>query len=845
MPALDDAWASDVVLGDGASVHIRPIRPSDAPALAAFHLAQPAEANYRRYFSPKPELTEHELEHFTNVDMVDRVALVVEDRGELIGWASYERWPGRADADAAFQVDAHQQGRGIATLLLEHLAAIARTNGITKFTAEVLADNRPMLAVFTRAGWPVQRRFESGIVDLDWPLDDTSEFVDSVERREQRADSRAVARLLMPRTIAVVGASDEPGSVGADVWHNVSSDAVGPVYAVNPNHETVGGQPAYPTLTAVPEGVHLAVITVPAEAIPAVIEDCIEARVRGAVIITSIEGTDIDFGAIVTRARRYGLRLIGPGSMGIAASSPDIGLNAALVPVKLPPGPVAISMQSGSLGASLLRMAGELGMGLSWFVSLGDKADISANDLMQFWEDDETTKVIALYTETLGNPRKFARIARRISRERPIVTVRTGTAAIGPSSSALYHQVGLIEVPTVATLLDTTRVFASQPAPAGPNVAVISNAQSPATLATAALRSAGLHPRTAKPILTHTATASDFAAELTAALADDDIHAVMVIHAPPMANLAAAPAADIDRAAAGATKPVVAVMLGADDGPLLPGSAVPAFAFPEPAAAVLGRMWAHRQWLDREAGTEPEPASDLDQPRAAQILEEALAAGHERLGVATARDLLASYGIWMPLAETVAADEAVDAATRIGFPVAVKAEHRHVGRTVAAGVALDLEDADDVRTTVAAMRRSLGADADRVLVQAMAPPGLDARIRAITDDELGATIAIGLGGRDTDLVDDEESRLTPLSSAAAARLVERSRVGSALAARHLDDELLTDVLLRAAQLVADHPEIVHLDLNPVIVAEDAICVTDAQVRIAPWARGTSPLRRLR
>ena len=216
------------------------------PSLLEFHQRQSSESIYRRYFSPKPSLSEAELEHFTNVDLVDRAALVVERYDQLIAWASYERWAGRDDADAAFMVDDEHHGKGIATLLLEHLAAIARSNGIARFTAEVLADNRPMLAVFSRAGWPVERHFESGIIDLDFPLDETEEFLDSVERREQRADSRAMARLLLPRSIAVVGATDRPGSVGEALWRHLTSTAAGPVYAVNPQPRTVGGQPCWP-----------------------------------------------------------------------------------------------------------------------------------------------------------------------------------------------------------------------------------------------------------------------------------------------------------------------------------------------------------------------------------------------------------------------------------------------------------------------------------------------------------------------------------------------------------------------------------------------------------------------
>ncbi len=604
------------MLGDGETAHIRPIRPSDAPTLAAFHRRQSAESIYRRYFSPKPALSDADLEHFTNVDMVDRVALVVERLGEFIAWASYERWSGRDDADAAFMVDDEHQGKGIATLLLEHLAAIARSNGIVRFTAEVLADNRAMLAVFSRAGWPVERRFESGVVDLDFPLDETEEFLDSVERREQRADSRAMARFLLPRTIAVVGASDEPGSVGEVLWRNVTASATGAVFPVNPAHESIGGRRSWPTLRAVPANVSLAVIAVPAERVPDVIEDCIESRVRGAVIVTNVEGSGIDIDELVTRARRAGVRMIGPGSAGVAASRPSIGLQASLVPVSLPPGNVAISLQSGTLGGSVLRMADQLSMGLSWFVSLGDKADVSGNDLLQFWEDDETTRVIAMYTESIGNPRKFARIARRVSRSRPIVTVHTGAAAIGPTHGALYQQAGLIEVPTVADMLDTARLLATQPILRGPRVAVISNARSPEILSAAALTTAGLQPVESPVTLTWRSSPADYGNAVAAALAADDVDGVLIVHAPPLAH-AAVPVDEIEEAAQGATKPIVIVPIGEFAGPVRPGSSLPAFAFPEPAAAVLGRSYLYGHWLATEAAAEVADSGDIDRSAAA------------------------------------------------------------------------------------------------------------------------------------------------------------------------------------------------------------------------------------
>ena len=561
-----------------------------------------------------------------------------------------------------------------------------------------------MLAVFSRAGWPVERRYESGVVDLDFSLDETEEFLDSVERREQRADSRAVARLLLPRTIAVVGASDTPGSVGQALWRHVTGGATGSVFPVNPRHDTIGGRTAYPTLGDVPVPVSLAVVAVPARALPAIVDDCIASHVRGAVIITSVEGTDIDVEALVERARSYGVRLIGPGSMGIASSRPSIGLQASLVPVTLPPGNVAISLQSGSLGASLLRHADELRMGLSWFVSLGDKGDVSGNDLLQFWEDDDTTRVIAMYTESFGNPRKFARIARRVSQKRPIVAVRTGAALLGPSGGALYQHAGLIEVPTVAAMLDTARVLAMQPVLRGPRIAVLANARSPETLSRAALTVAGLIPVDPPVGLDWRSTPAEYGTAVRAALEADDVDGLLVVHAPPLARAVAAPVADIDTAAAGSTKPVVAVLMGGRNGPLRVGSPLPAFSFPEPAAAALGRSYQYGTWLQHEAvaaaGAE---VADIDRAKVAAVIAAALERGATELDTAEVAVVLSAYGIDVPATTSCLADDAVVAADAIGYPVAVKAQHRHLGRSARAGVALDLGSADDVTHALAVM----------------------------------------------------------------------------------------------------------------------------------------------
>lgn len=841
-PVPHERWASTVVLGDGDTALVRPITPEDREPLREFHARQSPESKYRRYFSAKPTLNEAELERFTNVDFVDRVALAVEWNGEFIGWASYERWPNRDDAEAAFMVDDAHQGKGIATLLLEHLAAIARSNGITRFTAEVLAENRAMMTVFVRAGWPLQRRFDSGVIDLDFDLTDTTEFVDSVERREQRADSRAMARILMPRTIAVVGASDTPGTVGNALWQHASRGFDGPLYPVNPARETVGGRRSFASVTEIDDDITLAVVAVPPDRLESVIDDCITKRVRGAIVVTAVDGTDIDMVPIVQRARRHGLRIIGPASFGIASPRSDVAIQAALVDVALPAGGVAISMQSGTLASSVLLMAGHLHLGMSWFVSLGDKSDVSGNDLLQFWMDDDATTVIAIYTEAFGNPRKFARLARRVSQHRPIVAVRTGAALIGPGTGALYQQSGVIEVPTVAAMLDTARVLATQPLMPGDRVAVVTNARSPGVLAEAALASAGLTVVPPPVALDWRSDDDAFEVAVRAAVTDDGVDAVLVVHAPPVSTAVTGPIEEIDRAARDADKPVVAVMLGLRDGPLREGSPVQRFSFPEPAAAVLGRLHSYSAWRSTEGAAVHETPADIDVTAASGILDAALATGAEVLPIEQVAELLGAYGVPMATSRLVPAGTAPATADELGYPVAVKALHRRPGRSAQAGVALDLTDAHDVTTAVATMQEHLGDGAATVLVQQMVEPGVDLRVHVTTDGRLGPIVTVGLGGARADVIGDEASRLAPVSEAAARSMLATTRAHLAL--DEAQEHAVVDLVVRIAQLVSDLHEVTELDLNPVIANSTGCVVTDATVRIAPSDEPEAAMRRL-
>ncbi|MGB3733360.1 MAG: acetate--CoA ligase family protein, partial [Ilumatobacter sp.] len=648
------------------------------------------------------------------------------------------------------------------------------------------------------------------------------------------------------------------------LWRQVRSSVTVPVHPVNPRLEDLDGRRCFGSVADLPDDVSLAIVAVPTRSLESTIDACIAKRMRGAVIITSVDaGADdeappIDLRALVARARRSGLRLIGPSSMGVAGLHDESLLQASLVDVTLPAGGVAISMQSGTLGASLLRRADDLDLGFSWFVSLGDKSDVSANDLLQFWEDDQNTTVIGLYTETFGNPRKFARIARRVSRTTPIVAVRTGAAADGVLGAALYQQAGLIEVPTVQALLDTCRVLDAQPVLQGPRIAVVTNSTSPGTLAVAALHRAGLEASLDTSGLDWRSNDEDYRRAIGDTLARPDVDGVMVIFAPPLPSHAAAMGPVVDAAALGATKPVVAVLIGSADGPVVAGSAVPGFAFPEQAADALSKSFAYGRWLATEAATAPTESRPVDPRLAAELIGGILKA-HGTDGARTPDDeprptvvvdvdavgeLLAAYGIPMPATASTTHDAATDTADRLGYPVAVKAQRRSRGRSAEAGVALDLADADDVADAVTTMRSSLGADADVVVVQRMVAPGIDVRVRCKRDDRLGVIVDVGYGGIDAELIGDRSSRLAPLSPASALAMLTETKVGEALQSAGFDSSPLVDVIVQAAQLGAEQRDIDELDLNPVVVSVDGALVTDAAITLQDRPDTDGPIRSL-
>jgi acyl-CoA synthetase (NDP forming)/GNAT superfamily N-acetyltransferase len=831
-------WSADVVLTDGATVHIRPATPDDTDAVVTFHERQSTESNYRRYFSHHPKLSATDITRFTTPDFQTSGILVAIDGPMLIAIGGWYRWPDRADADVAFQVDDEHNSRGLATILLEHLAASARAAGINRFTAETMTDNRAMLGVFTRAGWPVQRHFESGLIELSWELSDTSGYIDSVEDREQLADSRSMARFLLPRSIAIIGASDQPGSVGTAATRSVIDSAfAGEVYLVNPGRDQVAGRTCLSSLDEIDGPIDLALVAVPNDVLEDVIRACARRRVRGAVILSAPPFAMIN---IVAEARRFGLRLVGPASMGIISTSRQAPLQASLSPAAPRPGHVALSLQSGPLGAALLQQAANLQLGLSWFVSLGERSDVSGNDLLQFWEDDAETTVIAIYTERFGNPRKFARIARRVALTRPIVAVESGGDRI---TDALYLQAGVIRVPSVSDLLDTARVLASQPLPAGPRTAIIANATSPDRLTRNALRSAGLElATTGGRVLAWDTAEDDVADAIAAALADPSVDAVLVIHASPVYQAAASLAPAIERAAAGSTKPIVAVILGRPEGPIVDGGNVPGFAFPEPAALSLGRLWRYAKWRREEAET-PAPAL-LRDTQAIADLDQLLASSDGLLSVDEAKPVFAAAGIAIPATRTApSAADAVAFAEEIGFPVVLKRlGNRPLGRSVEAGIALDLRTAAAVSDAYAAVDAVGGVGP--IVVQRMQTPGVEVRIAVSQHPALGPVLTVGPGGQSGTALGDHAQRLLPLSRRGITDLLASSRLGGLLTEHGVDFGPLTDLVERVSDLATQHDRIASIVLDPVLVSAADCAVSDAWIELHRSDTPTAALRQL-
>jgi acyl-CoA synthetase (NDP forming)/GNAT superfamily N-acetyltransferase len=898
------------LLTDGSTVEIRPARPDDARAVQAMHAAMSADNFYLRFFSLSPRSAETEARRVCREPGPDHAALLAWLGSRLAGVASYEL-AGPDTAEVAFAVPDDLHGRGIATLLLEHLVSIARERGLHAFTAETLADNTAMLAVFSGAGLPVRRRSSDGIVELTFPLpegeaDGLGSYLDSVAARESRADVATLRHLLAPASVAVIGASRKRGTVGREILQNiVGAGFAGEIYPVNPRASSLAGLRCLASAADLPEHVDVAVIAVPAAAVPAVAEQCGQRGVRSLVVITS--GLGAQGADLLASCRRHGMRLVGPNCFGIAV--PGIGLDATFAKSQPTAGIAGLVVQSGGIGISLLDHLSRLGIGVSSFASVGDKYDVSSNDMLTWWEQDGQTRLAVLYLESFGSPRKFGRTARRVGNRMPVLTVIGGRSAAGQRAAAshtaavatpqvtqeaLFAQAGIIAVTGLGELVETISMLAGQPLPAGNRVAIVSNAGGAGVLAAdacgdAGLQVAGLSSATrrkltrllpsgavvAGPVDT-TAAVSEaaFRGCLEDVAADQEVDALLVVAVPTaLADVRKA----VSMAAVG--KPLVACLLdqqetvtllarqtagsgrpaapgpgqvAAPDGHPGGGQAVPVYAYPEGAARALGHAARYRRWREQPPGQIPY----LGGVRAAEARAQigrflASHPGGGWLPPAAVSDLLQCYQI--TLVDTkLAADEqaAVAAAAGLDGPVVLKADVPGlVHKTEAGAIKLYLRDEEEVRAAYRDLSAAFGPDLTGVLVQPMLTGGVEVLIGVVQEEVFGPLVVFGLGGVATEVLGDHTAKLTPLTDVDVDDLIRGVHAAPLLFGHRgsppVDLFALRDTLLRVSRLADDLHEVSELELNPVIATSTGAHAVDARIRVSPAQPRDPFLRRLR
>ena len=881
-------YEADVVLRDGATAHLRPITPADADLLVAFYGRVSEQSKYYRFFAPYPELSDRDVARFTQVDYHDRLALIVTVGDEMIGVGRYERTGGRT-AEVAFLIEDAHQGRGLGQLLLEHLAQAARENGIHQFVAEVLPDNRKMITVFTEAGYKVAREFEDGVIVVEFDIAPTDTSFGVMQAREQRSEALSIARLLTPSSVAVIGASRRKGTIGNALLRNLRDGGFpGRLYAVNTDTKAdeIEGVPAYPTIREVDDTVELAVVAVKAEMVADVVLDCAAKGVRGLVVVSSGFAEIGDEGRkrqryLVGLARSYGMRVIGPNALGVINTADGVSLNATLSPLMPKKGRVAFFCQSGALGVPILADMVGRGLGLSSFVSAGNRADVSGNDLMQYWYSDEATEVVLLYLESLGNPRKFSRVSRRLAGRKPVIALKSGRSTQGvplgqmvrrshlPAASieSLFRQSGLIGVDTTGELFDVAQLLAHQPLPKGRCVAIVSNSDALTLLALDTMASCGLDLAGEPRNLSADATAADFGAALSEVFTDDRVHSVVVIYTPPVQANGAEVAQVLAAAAAGSDKPVVSTFLASrrvpeelrvpdGDGGAARGS-IPSFLNPQYAVGALAKATQYAEWRQRSDSRIPDlPGIDTSggEDFVAEFLQR-----HPNgadLDDADRARLLSFYGIRvLPAFPVLSAAEAVARAADLGFEVILKATAEQWRmRPDLADIWRHIHDEDDMRAAWAEMTRTFGVRSDpgraQFVVQKMAPPGVPVVISAIEDESFGPVVTFGLSGVATDLLGDRSYRMPPLTTRDAAEMVREVRAAPLLygyrGSDPVDISAIENLLHRVSRLTLDLEEVVRLDLRSVLVAAQGATVLDTSIRIAPneTRRQDAPARRL-
>jgi acetate---CoA ligase (ADP-forming) len=868
---------TDVVVRDGSTVCLRQAEESDVAALLRFLQSLSPQSLYYR-FHGLPALTESRVRSLVGLDGSPATTLLAESGGRILAFAGYHRNPeAPARAEVAFAVSDAVQGHGVGTRLLEQLASVAREVGINRFDAYVMGENSRMLDVFRHSGLAETLSVKDGVCHVALSLAVTDQFLEQAATRSQIAATASVRPFFAPRVVAVVGANRTRGKIGSEVLNNLlAAEFSGTIVPVHRTAAEIGGLTAYRRVADIPSAVDLAIIVVPADEVLASVDDCISKNVPAICVISAgfsecgPEGRTRE-AMLIEKVRRAGCRLIGPNCMGLLNTDPAVRLNATFSPVYPPRGRVAMSTQSGALGLAILDYAKRLDIGISSFVSIGNKADVSGNDLIQYWAEDPNTSVILLYLESFGNPKKFSDIARRVARTKPIVAVKAGRSAAGSRAAAshtgalasndvvvdaLFRQAGVIRTERLEEMFDVASLLSHQPIPRGARVAILTNAGGPGILAADACEANGLQlsqlsdltrselrsflPAAASvsnPVdMLASAPADHYRRALAAILRDDAIDSVITIFIPPLVTDPGEVATAIAVGAQNASdKPVLGVFMRSGGAPaaLAP---IPSYAFPESAALALARVTAYGRWRSRNIIPAP-PLDRFDQNAIRRIVETVIARGAGWALPDEALALLQAAGI-ETAASRVATDveAAAHAACELGFPVALKAlGPALLHKTERRAVCLNLADEAGVRAAYADFATRFGTDMTAVLVQQMVPHGVEMIVGALQDPLFGPVIACGTGGIMVDILADTSFRLHPLNASDAVEMIDELRGARLLRGYRgsppADEKALRDVLLRVSELARVAPEIQELDLNPVIVLAAGARVADVRLRI--------------
>ncbi len=881
-------WEADVLLRDGQVAHLRPISADDRELLVDFYAQVSAESKYLRFFAPMPELSPRDLARFTTVDHVERVAFVLTVANRMIAVARFDRIPpeetvaagGDADvteAEVAFLVQDAHQGRGIAQLLLEHLAQAGRERGIDRFVADVLPENRRMISIFREAGYHVDGGFKDGVMRLVFPIDSTDTSVGVMQAREHRAEAASIQLFFDARSVAVIGASRRHDTIGRTLVRNlVTGDYQGRVYVVNPAARSVAGLPAYPSVGDIPDPVDVAVVAVPADAVHDVVLDCAAKGVHGLVVISSGFAETGEEGRreqrrLVNLARSYGLRLIGPNCLGIINTHADFSLNASLSTTMPPRGRAGFFCQSGALGVAILEKVARRGLGLSTFVSAGNRADVSGNDLLQYWEEDDATEVVLLYLESIGNPRKFSRLARRVSQRKPVIAVKSGRSTQGvpmghavrsmlaPQAAvdAMFRQAGVIQVDTLEEMFDVAQLVAHQPLPRGDRVAVVGNSDAIGLLAADAAVAVGLQVK--EPVaLGAEATAEDFEEALDAAIDDPEVDSVIAVFIPPLNTTGVEVAEVLAAVGEQSDKPLVSTFLASEGIPELlrvpdvAGSSagrgsVPSYPAVEAAVRALARVVEYAAWRAQPDGELVAP-EEVDTATARDLISRVLTeapAGRD-LTFEELHRLLSAYGVdlW-PRHPVATGEEALGAAHELGYGVVLKATAEHLRhRPDLAHVWRNIESDAEMRAAWSSMVASLGSpESAGFIVQKVAPSGVPVSIAGMEDPLFGPVVSFGVSGPASELMGDRSYRIPPMHSGDANDMVREIRSAPLLfgyrGSVQVDVEAVEHLLLRVAQLKNDLPQVRSLELNLVLVGPDGATVLNAVGRVEPEADARS------